>query len=281
MNSLFIGLSVLLPTLLFACFDVINTTDFILEAIAFILLCGIFVYGHRTLDITVNIGLIALITCEFFECLEAIGEFQWFFQNNVMFDVVVSDILSIAGLMLIAFGIHKMFRYQRRVAEIEPLTNLFNKRAIEGLSKKELDRAKRSKNSTSLILIDLDHFKMVNDTYGHQVGDEVLIGVAKHLSHLIRRYDLLGRWGGDEFIILCPNTNKTEANEVMTRLHKPLSIATAQTTIDITFSIGSTTVDPKTNMNFNALFVQADKALYAVKKNGRNNLCHFDSLCSS
>ncbi|GAD79215.1 GGDEF domain-containing protein [Vibrio ezurae] len=281
MNSLFIGLSVLLPATLFICFDVINITDFILESVAFVLLCGIFVYGHRTLDITVNIGLIALIICEFFECLEAIGEFQWFFQNNVIFDIVICDLLSIVGLMLIAFGIHKMFRYQRRVAEMEPLTNLFNKRAIEGLSKKELDRSKRAKNSTSLILIDIDHFKLVNDTYGHQVGDEVLIGVAQHLSQLIRRYDLLGRWGGDEFIILCPNTNKTEANEVMTRLHKPLSIATAQTTIDITFSIGSTTVDPKTNMNFNALFVQADKALYAVKKNGRNNLCHFDSLCSS
>ncbi|GAD88731.1 MULTISPECIES: GGDEF domain-containing protein [Vibrio] len=281
MNSLFIGLSVLLPSILFASFDVMNITDFVLESIAFILLCGIFVYGHRTLDITVNIGLIALIICEFFECLEVIGEFQWFFQNNVIFDIFVFDLLSIVGLMLIAFGIHKMFRYQRRVAEIEPLTNIFNKRAMEGLSKKELDRAKRSKNNTSLILIDIDHFKLVNDTYGHQVGDEVLIGVAQHLGHLIRRYDLLGRWGGDEFIILCPNTNKVEANEVMTRLHKPLSIATAQSTIEITLSIGSTTVSPRSNINFHALFAQADKALYAVKKNGRNNLCHFDSLCSS
>ncbi|OBT13180.1 hypothetical protein A9264_14540 [Vibrio sp. UCD-FRSSP16_10] len=278
MSYLLILPTICIPIFIFFSFEIINLTDFLLESLSFTLITGIVVFGRKTLDITITLGLLCILIREFFECLEQAAELQHILHDSAFLEIFVGDILSISGLILATFGVHKMFVHQNRIAEIEPLTNTFNKRAIESLSKTELSRAKRNKANTSLILIDIDYFKSVNDNYGHQVGDKALIAVADHLRKQVRSYDLLSRWGGDEFIILCPNTNKTEVIEVMTRLQKPVSFELETTHVDVTLSIGATTIDHTGKAEFNALFVEADKALYFVKQSGRNNRCHFDSL---
>ncbi|GEM81778.1 GGDEF domain-containing protein [Vibrio superstes] len=278
MNYLLIAISALFPAFLYLSFQILDKTDFLLEAASLILLTTIYVFGRTTLACTVKLGLVSLMVCKTHEFLEEVSEFKSLVNGNVVVDVFVGDVLALLGLALIAYGIHNMFRRQRRMAEIEPLTNTFNKRAIEQLSKKELDRSLRYLTDTSMILVDIDHFKKVNDEYGHQVGDRVLVLVAEHLRKQIRGYDLLARWGGDEFIILCPNTSPTEVEEVMTRLQKSIPLPIEAAPFDVTLSIGGTTVAPLAENQFERLFFQADKALYKVKNNGRNNRCHFHDL---
>ncbi|GEA59986.1 hypothetical protein VCO01S_11790 [Vibrio comitans NBRC 102076] len=278
MNYLWIAISALFPAYLFFSFQILDKTDFLLESASFILLTTIYLFGRTTLEYTVKLGLLSLMICESYEFLEEVYQFQSFINSNALVDIFVGDVLALLGLALIAYGIHNMFRRQRRMAEIEPLTNTFNKRAIEQLSKKELERSLRYMTETSMILVDIDHFKQVNDVYGHQVGDRVLVIVAEHLRKQIRGYDLLARWGGDEFIILCPSTSQSEVEEVMTRLQKSLPLPIQDAHFDVTLSIGGTTVLPMAENQFERLFFQADKALYKVKNNGRNNRCHFHDL---
>lgn len=278
MNYLWIAISALFPAYLFFSFQILDKTDFLLESASFILLTTIYLFGRTTLEYTVKLGLLSLMVCKSYEFLEEVYQFQSFINSNAVVDIFVGDVLALLGLALIAYGIHNMFRRQRRMAEIEPLTNTFNKRAIEQLSKKELERSLRYMTETSMILVDIDHFKQVNDVYGHQVGDRVLVIVAEHLRKQIRGYDLLARWGGDEFIILCPSTSQSEVEEVMTRLQKSLPLPIQDAHFDVTLSIGGTTVLPMAENQFERLFFQADKALYKVKNNGRNNRCHFHDL---
>ncbi|MEZ9876848.1 GGDEF domain-containing protein [Vibrio breoganii] len=282
MNYLLIAISALFPAYLFLNFQILDKTNFLLESASLILLTTIYVFGRITLEYTVKLGLLSLMVCKSYEFLEEVYQFQSVTHGNVFVDVFVGDVLALLGLALIAYGIHNMFRRQRRMAEIEPLTNTFNKRAIEQLSKKEIERSLRYLTDTSMILVDIDHFKKVNDEYGHQVGDRVLVLVAEHLRKETRGYDLLARWGGDEFIILCPNTSPTEVEEVMTRLQKsipiPIPMPVEGAPFDVTLSIGGTTVPPLAENQFERLFSQADKALYKVKNNGRNNRCHFHDL---
>ncbi|GEA50167.1 hypothetical protein VIN01S_09710 [Vibrio inusitatus NBRC 102082] len=278
MNYLLIAISALFPTYLFFSFQILDKTNFLLESASLILLATIYVFGRTTLEYTVKLGLLSLMVCKSYEFLEEVYQFQTVINSNAMVDMLVGDVLSLLGLALIAYGIHNMFRRQRRMAEIEPLTNTFNKRAIEQLSKKELERSLRYMTETSMILVDIDHFKQVNDIFGHQIGDRVLVIVAEHLRKQTRGYDLLARWGGDEFIILCPSTSQSEVKEVMTRLQKALSLPMENAPFDVTLSIGGTTVPPLAENQFERLFSQADKALYKVKNNGRNNRCHFHDL---
>ncbi|GAB7220165.1 GGDEF domain-containing protein [Vibrio comitans] len=276
MNYLLIAISALFPAYLFLSFQILDKTNFLLEAASLILLTTIYVFGRTTLEYTVKLGLLSLMVCKSYEFLEEVYQFQSAINDNAVIDVLVGDVLALLGLALIAYGIHNMFRRQKRMAEIEPLTNTFNKRAIEQLSQKELERSLRYMTETSMILVDIDHFKQVNDIYGHQVGDRVLVIVAEHLRKQTRGYDILARWGGDEFIILCPSTSQSEVEEVMTRLQQPLPIADAA--IEVTLSIGATTVSPLAENQFERIFSQADKALYKVKNQGRNNRCHFHDL---
>ncbi len=162
----------------------------------------------------------------------------------------------------------------KELAATDPLTGLYNRREYEMLFTRELERARRKNAPWSLAILDLDHFKAVNDRYGHAVGDEVLRRVAKICREHLRSIDIIGRLGGEEFIILLPDTAIDEAFTVGTRLLKALAAAemeAGQDKIKITATIGISQLLPG-DPDINAVIGRADAALYRGKAAGRNRV---------
>lgn len=159
-----------------------------------------------------------------------------------------------------------------RMASIDDLTGIFNRRAFNSNAETYISLFARKKEPISFILIDLDHFKLINDTYGHDIGDLVLIDFSMRIKEQLRTYDLFGRYGGEEFTIILPGTNSKESNEVAERLRKSIEKSTMIRNIEIkyTISLGIITVIPDDKMHIDLFYKLGDNALYNAKKNGRN-----------
>ncbi|MDP4944590.1 MAG: diguanylate cyclase [Alishewanella sp.] len=163
------------------------------------------------------------------------------------------------------------------LARQDALTGLANRRAFDEELQHEYQRAQRNNTTLCLALIDVDHFKRVNDQLSHAVGDEVLKRLAEVLKQQCRTVDLLARWGGEEFVVLLPDTSLQDASEVCERLrHKveKLNFTDLAADLHITISIGLTT---NNKLELPQLLVSADKALYNAKKLGRNRLALADN----
>ena len=154
------------------------------------------------------------------------------------------------------------------LAMYDPLTNLFNRRALINQVHQELANKTMHFHSTSLILIDLDYFKAVNDTFGHDVGDQVLMHVADFLSANVRKQDLIARWGGEEFVILLRDTSIEQSEQIATNLQEKMKLENFLPVTSMTFSAGVATLSA--GQSFDDLIANADKALYTAKKSGRN-----------
>ena len=155
-----------------------------------------------------------------------------------------------------------------RLAVTDPLTGLLNRLRLDAAMDQEWARCERQQGCFSLILLDIDKFKNVNDTYGHLVGDTVLIEVARVLTSNMRKIDVLGRWGGEEFLIMCPNTDSEAAVVVAEKLRVALAehdiaVAGAQTA-----SFGVTTY--RTGDTIREMMIRVDAAMYKAKEAGRN-----------
>jgi two-component system cell cycle response regulator len=160
------------------------------------------------------------------------------------------------------------------LANIDPLTGLFNRRRFESVMASELKRAFRYELPLSCLILDIDHFKKENDTYGHQSGDEVLRETARTIQNTIREVDLAARWGGDEFIILNPNTGKNNAVIVGEKILKAVSSLSHAClgNRNITVSIGVSGIPHADIGTMEQLVHNADLAMYEAKKNGRNRV---------
>jgi len=157
----------------------------------------------------------------------------------------------------------------------DELTNHFNRSAILRAVKNELARANREKRPVGVILMDIDHFKRVNDSYGHLAGDAVLREVAKRISAAMRPYDAVGRYGGEEFIVMLPGCDVENAIQVAERLRMSFSenpIRTTEGGFRITMSFGVTSVIGATEKDLDAVIRAADQALYRAKNGGRNRV---------
>lgn len=152
----------------------------------------------------------------------------------------------------------------------DALTGLFNRRRLDQTFDHELGRACRYGHPLSLILIDLDRFKAVNDTHGHQMGDQVLQDVSAILRHGIRSADTVGRWGGEEFLIICPETDLDGAMAVAEKLRATVAAAAWPPTTPITSSFGIAQFNTGDSMK--DLVARADAALYRAKTFGRNRV---------
>jgi diguanylate cyclase (GGDEF)-like protein/PAS domain S-box-containing protein len=167
----------------------------------------------------------------------------------------------------------------RMLATTDSLTNVWNRRYFLQLAERELDRIRRYKGSCALMMIDIDHFKTVNDTYGHDVGDRVLGKVAEIGKTTLRQVDTFARFGGDEFIALLPETGLDQALVVAERLRAIVadqSMTGESSSLRITLSIGMTLAGPDSGGLY-TLLKEADLALYEAKNKGRNRVEIFDS----
>jgi len=184
--------------------------------------------------------------------------------------------LLVTAIVLASVGI-VMRRYQRRIealATTDVLTELPNRRGFNILAGQALQEAKRSQNPLHALLIDLDHFKQLNDTYGHLAGDEVLRAFARQLRSNLRKADIVCRWGGEEFILLLKDTDSTTAQQLAEKIraqteqkHYPF----AGVNLHISTSMGLTEL--RADDSLDSLLGRADKALYRAKASGRNRLC--------
>jgi len=158
-------------------------------------------------------------------------------------------------------------------AGTDPLTGLANRRSSEEFALRELDRWKRRGDNLCAIMVDIDHFKSINDHFGHPAGDQALVETARILSSGVRRYDLPARWGGEEFLILCPHCTLMDALNLAERLRRSVeaaSHASADTPLmRLTASFGVSCTSPVVD-NLDRLVEAADRALYLAKTEGRN-----------
>jgi diguanylate cyclase (GGDEF)-like protein len=161
------------------------------------------------------------------------------------------------------------------MATIDWLTNLYNRRHFFRLGEEEIARARRYRHDISVIMIDIDHFKSVNDTHGHSVGDEVLCAIAKRILAGLRQSDIAGRYGGEEFALVLPETDLESAAEIVAeRLRDTIAsrpIDTAEGPLHVTISVGVAGVDVSHENLLDAL-TRADSGLYAAKHAGRNKV---------
>jgi diguanylate cyclase (GGDEF)-like protein len=172
--------------------------------------------------------------------------------------------------------IEKRMTVVDHMAKFDGMTNLHNRRTGEMLLEAEISRVQRqSEDSFSIMLFDIDKFKSVNDTWGHDVGDQVIKQVARGLKDCIRPHDIGVRWGGEEFICILPGANAKEGCMIAERLRAYIE-ATIHDPRVITISIGVATYKP--GLSVKALVEQADKALYAAKESGRNLVVLSDAL---
>ena len=155
-------------------------------------------------------------------------------------------------------------------AYYDGLTKVYNRNKFDEILKMELKRVGRYKNNLSIAILDIDHFKNFNDTYGHLIGDEVLIMLAKHINNIIRDTDTFARWGGEEFVILFPYTNANEAKIICEKLKDRVSKLKHEEAGNITVSFGVTQY--KQNDTLETIFKRCDDALYDSKANGRNQV---------
>jgi diguanylate cyclase (GGDEF)-like protein len=160
-------------------------------------------------------------------------------------------------------------------ASHDALTGVWNRGAIIDLAQRELRRTEREHGPLGLVLVDVDHFKKVNDTLGHLAGDDVLREVANRMSREVRSYDLVGRYGGEEFLILLPGCNAVAAQENAERLRAEIAgspIETSAGPVWLTISAGTISTVDSAGRGTDALLQAADEALYRAKAAGRNRV---------
>ncbi len=157
----------------------------------------------------------------------------------------------------------------------DPLTRLWNRSAILNTLRMEMGRASHQHTALGVALADIDRFKQINDTYGHAAGDIVLCETAHRMTAAVRAYDSIGRYGGEEFLMVFPGCDSTNSTMIAERLRSAVGeqcIRIAQKQITVTISLGVTTMGPATGTDIDSLIQGADSALYRAKADGRNRI---------
>ncbi|MDH4129163.1 MAG: diguanylate cyclase, partial [Spirochaetota bacterium] len=165
--------------------------------------------------------------------------------------------------------------YVRLVEEMsitDHLTRCYNRFYLDSTLEVYIEKYVRYNRPFSILIIDIDHFKLVNDTFGHQAGDKVLIQFVNLIKTNIRKIDILGRWGGEEFLIICPETNLSDTVKLAEKLVKCIENGVFDNNLKITCSIG--VAEYKMNEVRESVVKRADDALYIAKDSGRNKVAY-------
>ncbi|MCG8012235.1 MAG: GGDEF domain-containing protein, partial [Candidatus Thiodiazotropha weberae] len=189
--------------------------------------------------------------------------------------------INYLGMFFLAFGfvlttVEQGAEQNRRMALIDPLTGMFNRRALFESMDKLFTKAEAEAQPLSLMIMDVDLFKQVNDRYGHQAGDLVLKRVANTIKGRLRQEDIVGRIGGEEFLAVLPDTPPEGAIRLAEELRQTLaaeSVVFKEQTIQVTISVGLySSVSLASSQTPDSVIASADKALYRAKTNGRNRV---------
>lgn len=172
----------------------------------------------------------------------------------------------------------------RHEAESDELTGLWNRRSLQARLELEINETGRTGTPFSLVIVDIDHFKQINDTLGHNVGDAALRHVAKCLKLSTRSGDIIGRYGGDEFVLLLPDANVVDARQAAERLRLRVASADLRSNgepYSVSVSVGVAEIQNQPGLTSDLAVEMADRALYAAKRAGRNRVtCYDRSLVS-
>jgi diguanylate cyclase (GGDEF)-like protein len=193
--------------------------------------------------------------------------------------LVALQLLVITSCLSLSWSASQQLAHKLKIqATIDSLTNLYNRRAFEEFAQKSINRAQREKTYIAIILMDIDLFKQVNDTYGHQAGDKVLQEFSQRLKDSLRPYDILARYGGEEFMLLLPDTDIDTALTIAEKLRVTIAqpvfdVATLpRLEVSASFGVASARGD---KIDWQKLVGKADCALYQAKENGRNQVQGF------
>lgn len=219
-------------------------------------------------------GRMAVHSCNYRLVLEDtyLGELSCYRGRRFSDDEMIS-LESVIGSF--AYALRNALRYQDALALalLDPLTLLGNRAALEAAIKRELPFAERHQQDLSILMVDVDYFKSINDTHGHDKGDQVLREIAKTLQTICRETDMIYRYGGEEFLVILRNTSTQGAHIIAERLRQQIAktpIAIRDGMICPTVSIGISSLHHGCKEKSTALFKRADKALYKAKAAGRN-----------
>ena len=172
----------------------------------------------------------------------------------------------------------RVVQYQQHLeyqTQIDSLTGLFNRRAFEKKIGEEFERSKRYGHPLSVVILDIDNFKKINDTYGHHGGDAALVKISEILRERIRRSDFPSRFGGEEFVLVLPETDQDSAIQVARKFHEEIrscSFGTVDKPFLLTVSMGLTSTTKKDNSDWREMVADADCALYQAKNTGKDRI---------
>ena len=198
--------------------------------------------------------------------------------SDTMATDFIEHMTSVVGVCL---ENHLNYEMMKRTSLIDTLTGVNNRRFLEQRLGEEIDRVQRSSEPLSCFFLDVDFFKKVNDTYGHQAGDQVLVAVANVIREQLRNNDVLARYGGEEFVALLANIDEAMSVDIAERIRKKIKalvIEAQNEVVSVTISIGSATYKPAKRSHLSSteigadLIHQADEALYKAKNSGRDKV---------
>ena len=182
--------------------------------------------------------------------------------------------LTIAELKMENTERQQAIKELEELSVTDPLTSIYNRRKFNELLTREVERSKRYKTGLSIIMCDIDHFKKINDTFGHDVGDNALKVFSNKINENIREVDMFARWGGEEFMILMPNVNVDNASSVAEKLRKIIEATEIKTIESFTASFGVTHLNEDDTTE--SFIKRVDDAMYKAKNSGRNKVERLD-----
>lgn len=189
-----------------------------------------------------------------------------------------NDLIELFFLLIMSLlfsALRKNLDNEKKLSSRDPLTNALNRRSFFELAEYELKRSNRYGLPFTVAYIDLDNFKEVNDRFGHEVGDKLLVSVVNSFESSIRSTDIISRFGGDEFVILLPETNGEAAVMLLNRIHDQLDDVMRQNKWPVSISIGAASYS-RAPASADEAIHKADELMYQVKKSGKNRLLHQD-----
>jgi diguanylate cyclase (GGDEF)-like protein len=247
--------------------DLVTEADLV-AAMLYVSICGL-LYSIRSP--VIHLAFCAL--CTLLNAIAGFYELNYVDFDNVVFNRVIATIV----LYSVSFLLYRNSLSEsvlKRLATTDPLTGALNRRHFMELMSREQRRAERYNAVFSVLMIDIDHFKRVNDTHGHQIGDQAIQAMSGACVKALRPTDLLARYGGEEFIITLTHTDQVGAAKVAERLREAvteIALPTEQGVLKFTISIGVSTFFKRSLLE--EVIGRADQALYQAKTSGRNRVC--------